>query len=88
MNISRFLNLGDSGGPLQVFSYNKEPQDQYHLIGITSAGPGCGYGFPGLYTRILTPDRRYIKWIEDIVFPENFAENPPICKEHKISNEQ
>lgn len=40
----------------------------YDIIGVTSFGSGCGLSksHPGVYTRVSY----YIKWIEDIVWPE------------------
>lgn len=38
---------GDSGGPLYV-----EENNQRVVLGITSAGSGCGIGVPGFYTEV------------------------------------
>ncbi|KAJ8965358.1 hypothetical protein NQ314_004198 [Rhamnusium bicolor] len=60
---------GDSGGPLQVYHENTNDINcMYDIVGITSFGRSCGLkeNIPGIYTRVST----YIKWIEDIVWPE------------------
>ncbi|XP_044260065.1 serine protease snake-like [Tribolium madens] len=56
---------GDSGGPLQIYHFGDEIVCMYDIIGITSFGKGCA-GSPGVYVRVS----HYIKWIEDIVWPE------------------
>ncbi|CAH0559204.1 unnamed protein product [Brassicogethes aeneus] len=58
---------GDSGGPLQIFHDGTDAKCMYDLVGITSFGKACGLvkNSPGVYTRISA----YIKWIEDIVWP-------------------
>lgn len=40
----------------------------YSVVGVTSFGKACGLArnAPGVYTRVST----YIKWIEDVVWPE------------------
>jgi len=53
---------GDSGGPLQVKPRNSHV---FTVVGIVSAGHGCGGAKPGLYTRVSG----YIEWIEGIVWP-------------------
>jgi secreted trypsin-like serine protease len=53
---------GDSGGPLQVKPSNS---NVFKVVGIVSAGHGCGGSRPGLYTRVSG----YIDWIEDIIWP-------------------
>ncbi|XP_053663507.1 CLIP domain-containing serine protease C9-like [Anopheles marshallii] len=49
---------GDSGGPLQV----KQGNDIY-LVGVISAGVGCGSSLPGLYARVAA----YFDWINATV---------------------
>ncbi|XP_063709024.1 serine proteinase stubble [Culicoides brevitarsis] len=52
--------LGDSGGPLIVMQKNR-----YYLVGITSAGFGCGVGFqPGIYLNV----QKTLKWLRNIIF--------------------
>ena len=47
---------GDSGGPLMA----PLPNNTYQLVGVVSAGVGCGNPeFPGLYTKVSA----YIDWI-------------------------
>lgn len=47
---------GDSGGPM----VRKLGDGRYELIGVVSAGVGCGTpGFPGVYTRVSA----YLDWI-------------------------
>jgi hypothetical protein len=41
---------GDSGGPLAV-----QIDGVWNLAGIVSSGAGCGYGYPGIYTRVASP---------------------------------
>lgn len=54
---------GDSGGPLQI---DDEIYDRtYTIVGITSFGYRCSASVPGVYTRVYS----YLKWIEDIVWP-------------------
>ncbi|KAJ3656633.1 hypothetical protein Zmor_015692 [Zophobas morio] len=57
---------GDAGGPLQISHNNDESSCMYDIIGLTSLGKGC-FGGPSVSTRVS----HYIKWIEDIVWPEN-----------------
>lgn len=61
------LNLqGDSGGPIQIRSFDYT--DMYTQIGITSFGRFCGdKNSPGVYTKVS----KYISWIESIVWPES-----------------
>ncbi|XP_044258983.1 serine protease snake-like [Tribolium madens] len=56
---------GDAGGPLQIYHEGDDISCMYDIVGITSFGKACGLG-PGIYTRVS----HYIKWIEDIVWPE------------------
>ncbi|XP_063907522.1 serine protease snake-like isoform X1 [Zophobas morio] len=56
---------GDSGGPLQIYHTDNKIKCMYDIIGVTSFGRGCA-GSPGVYVRISN----YIKWIEDIVWPQ------------------
>ncbi|XP_044258985.1 serine protease snake-like isoform X2 [Tribolium madens] len=57
---------GDSGGPLQIYHEGDDILCMYDVVGITSFGQfDCGLA-PGVYTRVS----HYIKWIEDIVWPE------------------
>ncbi|XP_066150913.1 transmembrane protease serine 9-like [Euwallacea fornicatus] len=61
---------GDSGGPLQVYSDSSQPNMtcMYDILGVTSFGKACGLqvNIPGVYTRVSN----YLKWIEDIVWPQ------------------
>ncbi|XP_002068836.2 uncharacterized protein LOC6646259 [Drosophila willistoni] len=51
--------LGDSGGPLVV-----KERGRYVLVGITSAGFGCGVDHqPGIYHNI----QKTVKWIQDVI---------------------
>lgn len=51
--------LGDSGGPLIVLDHGR-----WTLVGITSAGFGCGEPHqPGIYHKIPTT----AQWIKNIV---------------------
>ncbi|XP_031793751.1 transmembrane protease serine 12 isoform X1 [Sarcophilus harrisii] len=51
---------GDSGGPLMCYFPENE---KFFLMGITSAGVGCGRPFfPGIYTKVLL----YETWIKDM----------------------
>nr|XP_034838381.1 transmembrane protease serine 11D [Maniola hyperantus] len=53
--------LGDSGGPLIVLDSGR-----YYLVGITSAGFGCGVDHqPGIYHNVKTTTN----WIKDIISP-------------------
>lgn len=43
-------------------------RDVYYIVGITSFGKACGIsGDPGVYTRV----QAYLRWIEDIVWPND-----------------
>ena len=49
--------FGDSGGPLMMFTPNK----QWVLVGLTSYGHGCARkGYAGVYTRVAA----FEDWIE------------------------
>ncbi|XP_030368862.1 serine protease 33, partial [Scaptodrosophila lebanonensis] len=51
--------LGDSGGPLVI-----KERGRFVLVGITSAGFGCGVDHqPGIYHNI----QKTVKWIQDVV---------------------
>ncbi|CAG9768750.1 unnamed protein product [Ceutorhynchus assimilis] len=69
-NETRDACQGDSGGPLQVYTLQKGDHMacMYDIIGVTSFGIGCGIAteIPGVYTRVSN----YVKWIEDIVWPQ------------------
>ncbi|XP_045487491.1 serine proteinase stubble [Pieris rapae] len=53
--------LGDSGGPLIV-----KENGRFFLVGITSAGFGCGVDHqPGIYHNVLTT----AAWIRDVINP-------------------
>lgn len=58
---------GDSGGPLEYLDL----EDVHRVIGITSVGKSCGYGVPGVYTRVYN----YLEWIEETVWPSEFDIN-------------
>lgn len=52
--------LGDSGGPLIMLVNGR-----WTLIGIISAGFGCGESYqPGIYHSISST----VKWIEDVIY--------------------
>uniref|UniRef100_A0A8W7Q0B9 Peptidase S1 domain-containing protein n=1 Tax=Anopheles coluzzii TaxID=1518534 RepID=A0A8W7Q0B9_ANOCL len=52
--------LGDSGGPLII-----NDRGRYTLIGITSAGFGCGVDHqPGIYHNV----QKTIKWIQSVIY--------------------
>ncbi|CAG0887971.1 unnamed protein product [Darwinula stevensoni] len=54
---------GDSGGPLMI--RRAHDSCQYEVLGIVSAGLGCGLpDIPGFYTEIPA----YLDWIEGIVW--------------------
>ncbi|XP_063911591.1 serine protease snake-like [Zophobas morio] len=57
---------GEGGGPLQIYSKNNPTRCVYDIVGVASFGKGCGGG-PAVNTRVS----HYIKWIEDIVWPDN-----------------
>lgn len=61
-NLIKKILSGDSGsGIMKIFN------SQYHVIGITSFGLGCGSKVPSFYTRVS----EYLPWIESIVWPKN-----------------
>lgn len=52
---------GDSGGPLII----KDGKGRFTLVGITSAGFGCGIDHqPGIYHNVQVNS----KWIQDIIY--------------------
>ncbi|ODM92938.1 Transmembrane protease serine 11D [Orchesella cincta] len=53
---------GDNGGPLMALMTR---QRIFFQIGIVSYGPRCGYGVPGVYTRVS----EYLSWILDTMDP-------------------
>ncbi|KAE8740928.1 hypothetical protein FOCC_FOCC013540 [Frankliniella occidentalis] len=55
---------GDSGGPLQTPVI--KPMCMFRVAGVVSLGQGCGFGTPGIYTRVS----HYVPWIESIVWPD------------------
>lgn len=56
---------GDSGGPLQTRHADKSLFCMYSVLGVTSAGRGCGgVNSPSIYTRV----RAFVPWIESIVW--------------------
>lgn len=53
--------LGDSGGPLVV----KDGKGRFTLVGITSAGFGCGIDHqPGIYHNVQLTS----KWIQEMIY--------------------
>lgn len=59
---SNFLNfkIGDSGGPLII-----KHKGRFTLVGITSAGFGCGIDHqPGIYHNIQLTS----KWIQEVIY--------------------
>lgn len=69
---SRDSCKGDSGSPLQILKDNVTDAFVYELFGIVATGPRCrnvdvGVTLPpSIFTRVSS----YVKWIEDIVWPE------------------
>jgi secreted trypsin-like serine protease len=61
---------GDSGGPLICKGNNNEPV----LIGITSAGGGCGP--EGVYPSVYAEVSKIVQWIKDELLDSNTAEPP------------
>ncbi|KAJ0170308.1 hypothetical protein K1T71_014236 [Dendrolimus kikuchii] len=58
--------LGDSGGPLIVLDNGR-----YYLVGITSAGFGCGVDHqPGIYHNV----RVTAHWIKSVISPANYID--------------
>ncbi|XP_063911592.1 serine protease snake-like isoform X1 [Zophobas morio] len=57
---------GDTGGPVQIHHNNDKSSCMYDIVGVVSFGKACG-GAPSVNIRVS----HYIKWIEDIVWPEN-----------------
>ncbi|XP_077290816.1 uncharacterized protein LOC143914464 isoform X2 [Arctopsyche grandis] len=57
---------GDAGGPLQIYNYGVHCT--YTVIGITSAGRGCGIvGSTSVYTRVSA----FVPWIESVIWPSS-----------------
>lgn len=57
----KHIFVGDSGGPLIV----KDMNGRYTLVGITSAGFGCGIDHqPGIYHNVQMTS----KWIQDMIY--------------------
>ena len=55
-----YFNAGDSGGPLILLENGK-----YTLVGITSAGFGCGIdNQPGIYHSV----QKTAKWIQNVIY--------------------
>lgn len=53
------LLTGDSGGPLII-----KERGRFVLVGITSAGFGCGVDHqPGIYHNL----QKSLRWVEDVV---------------------
>ena len=67
---------GDSGGPI----HQDSPDGRSTIIGIVSAGVGCGEGYPGWYTRVES----YTDWVQCIIdqsvrFKNVFAKVEELC---------
>lgn len=62
---------GDSGGPLQII---RKYVDLSTVVGVVSAGVGCGTSIPGTYTRVAY----FIDWIEAHVWPNGVIPKPKI----------
>ncbi|XP_063911982.1 serine protease snake-like [Zophobas morio] len=58
---------GDAGGPLQIYHSEGDILCVYDVIGVTSFGRTTCRGEASVYTRVSY----YLKWIEDIVWPES-----------------
>eukprot|EP00094_Tigriopus_californicus_P002645 TCALIF_02556-PA protein Name:"Similar to TRYP7 Trypsin-7 (Anopheles gambiae)" AED:0.33 eAED:0.33 QI:45/0.87/1/1/0.87/0.77/9/193/421 len=59
---------GDSGGPLT----HKRDSHNYHLIGITSWGFGCGRrGLPGVYANVLSTRSWWQSYIQETACPKS-----------------
>uniref|UniRef100_A0A182Y0J5 Uncharacterized protein n=1 Tax=Anopheles stephensi TaxID=30069 RepID=A0A182Y0J5_ANOST len=66
--------LGDSGGPLII-----NDRGRYTLIGITSAGFGCGVDHqPGIYHNV----QKTIKWIQSVIYAANERFNEVLDREN------
>ncbi|XP_033194424.1 serine protease snake-like isoform X1 [Bombus vosnesenskii] len=63
--------LGDSGGPLLLFS-----QQGVKVVGITAFGQACGGSKPGVYTAIYP----YLDWIEEQVWIRSNENNKAVVK--------
>ncbi|XP_063912158.1 serine protease snake-like [Zophobas morio] len=57
---------GDTGGPIQIYHSSDATLCTYDVVGLISFGRAC-VGAPSVNTRVSY----YIKWIEDIVWPDN-----------------
>lgn len=64
IQISIYIGIGDSGGPLLV---SNKKHNKYYLAGLTSFGIGCGSSFPSVSTRVSS----YTEWIEEKVWPNS-----------------
>ncbi|XP_063911981.1 serine protease snake-like [Zophobas morio] len=62
----RDICVGDTGGPLQIYHSEDDILCMYDVIGVASFLNGC-FGEASVYTRVSY----YLKWIEDIVWPES-----------------
>lgn len=64
-NIQFCIHSGDSGGPLIV----ADSVGRFTLVGITSAGFGCGIDHqPGIYHNVQLTT----KWIHDVIYNKYF----------------
>jgi secreted trypsin-like serine protease len=63
------LCYGDSGSALQYMNKDHREGDVVYnvpvLVGVTSFGIGCGFGFPSVYVNVSA----YIDWMESVISP-------------------
>ena len=71
--VIRIFKIGDSGGPLYLWTNDKHrTEKRATIIGVVSRGTGCAnFNKPGIFTKI----QYHLKWIHKVIKSGNCKKN-------------